>query len=251
VSDDPNIQAEILKLARLLHCQPERLSYLENVPSLEVRELREQVTDMLFSAHVKTLEKLAAASKLLPVAVTALIAERAFGPILTGRMAGLIEPARALAIAERLSAQFLAETACELDPRRTSEVIAGISPEQITEIAQVLVARNDYVTMGQAVGQLSREALQSALEVLGDQDLLRAAFVMDAKHRLPELAELLGSERLIGLIDVAEAAGLEDEATDLLAHLDEAHQAELLAEIAARDEESHRQVLDRLSRIRS
>jgi chromatin segregation and condensation protein Rec8/ScpA/Scc1 (kleisin family) len=74
---------------------------------------------------------------------------------------------------------------------------------------------------------------------------------MDAKHRLPELAELLGTERLIGLIDVAEAEGLEDEATDLLAHLDEAHQAELLAEIAARDEESHRQVLDRLSRIRS
>jgi hypothetical protein len=249
VNNEPNIQAEVLKLARLLRCPPERLSYLENVPSPEVRDLREQVMDMLFSAHDQTLEKLAAASKLLPVSLTALITERAFGPILAARMAGPMEPGRAVAIAERLSPQFLAETACEIDPRRASEVIASISPQQIAQIARILVDRRDYVTMGQAVGQLSPEALSSALSELSDEELLRTAFVAEDKERLPELAELLGRERLVGMIDVAERTGLEEEATDLLGHLDEAQRGDLLEAIRERDEESHRQVLDRLARI--
>jgi multidrug efflux pump subunit AcrA (membrane-fusion protein) len=247
VDSEPNVQAEILKLARLLHCPPERLSYLEDVPASDVRELREQATDMLFSAHDKTLEKLAASSKLLPVGLNALIAERAFGPLLTARMAGLIEPARAVATAERLSPQFLAETAGEIDPRRASEVIASIGAEQIAKIARVLVDRKDYVTMGQAVGQLSPEALKSALSELSDEDLLRTAFVAENKDRLPELAELLGRERLLGLIDVAEQAGLQEEATDLLGRLDEAQRSDLLEAIRERDEESHRQVLERLA----
>ena len=249
--DELNIQAEILKLARLLRCPPERLSYLEKVPASDVRRLREQTTDMLFSAHNQALEKLAAASKLLPVALTALIAERAFGPILAARMASLLEPSRAVAVAARLSTQFLAETASQIDPRRTSEVISGIPPKQIAEITRVLVAQHDYVTMGQAVGQLSNEALAAALSVLSDEDLLRTAFVAENKERLPELAELLGRERLLGLIDVAEQAGLEDESTDLLGRLDEPRRTELLEAIRERDEESHRQVVKRLAKIRS
>ena len=243
----PNIQAEILKLARLLPADSEELGYLEKVPPAQVRQLREQVTDMLFSAHDQTLGKLAAASKLLPVALVALLAEHAFGPVLAARMASLLEPGRAVAVAARLPASFLAETAGQIDPRRTSAIIAGIPPERIAEIARVLAANYDFVTMGQAVGQLSGPALRAGLDELDDEMLLRAAFVMDEKQRLPELAEMLGHDRLIGMIDVAERAGLETEATDLIAHLNPDQRSELLAAIYERDEQAHRQVLDRLA----
>jgi hypothetical protein len=88
------IRAEIIKLARLLGREPEGLEYLEQVPAADLRALREQITDALFSAHGHALGRLAAASKLLPIRVVSAIGERAFGPVLAARIAGLLEPER-------------------------------------------------------------------------------------------------------------------------------------------------------------
>jgi hypothetical protein len=246
-----NIHAEILKLARLLRVEPDRLSYLRRVDAEDVKQLREQATEMLFSAHDQTLSRLAAASRLLPVGLTARLAERTFGPILCARMAGVLDPDRAVDIAARLPAPFLAEVASHIDPRRTAPVIGGIPPERIAEIASQLVAREDFVTMGRAVGQLSPAALRAAMGVLDDASLLRAAFVMEDKESLSQLADLLDEERLIGLIDAAEESGLQEEAIDLLGHVDEARREALLAIIAERDEKNHQEVLDRLAKLRS
>ena len=66
---DPSLaaQSEIRKLARPLGCPPERLSYLAGVPPKDIRALREQLIEMLFSANDSTFKRLAAASRLLPV----------------------------------------------------------------------------------------------------------------------------------------------------------------------------------------
>ena len=85
-------RAEVLKLARLLRRQPEQLVYLEHVAHDDLRALREQVTDMLFAAHDATLRRLAASSKLLPVGLVAMLAQHAFGPVLSARIAGLLDP---------------------------------------------------------------------------------------------------------------------------------------------------------------
>ena len=66
-------------------------------------------------------------------------------------------------------------------------------------------------------------------------------------RRLLELAAMLGHDRLIGMIDVAERAGLEDEATDLISHLNQSQRNELLSELRDRDEQAHQQVVGRLA----
>jgi hypothetical protein len=43
--------AEVVKLARLLERAPEQLEYLERIPPADLRALREQITDGLFSAQ--------------------------------------------------------------------------------------------------------------------------------------------------------------------------------------------------------
>lgn len=239
----------MLKLARLLRCEPERFSYLEQVPAPEVRQLREQVTEMLFGDHDRTLSKLGAAAKVLPVALAAAITERAFGPILTARMAGYVEPKRAVDIAARLPTPFLADVACEIDPRRTSEVISGIPPARIAALTRVLADRREFVTMGRGVSQLSEEALRAAVGVLDDEEILRSAFVMEDKQRLPELAELLDHDRTIRMIDVAQESGLEEEALDLLDHLDDGRRTEVIEALRERDDVDP-QVLEQLSRSR-
>ena len=128
-ADALQARAEMRKLARILERDPGQLAYLEQLSLEELRSLRERVTEYLWSAHGSTLNRLAAASRLLPSAVSATISERAFGPLLSARMAGLVEPSRAVDIAGRLSPTFLADVAVELDPRRASAVIAGIPAE--------------------------------------------------------------------------------------------------------------------------
>ncbi len=101
-----------------------------------------------------TLSRLAAASKLLPVGLVATLGERAFGPVLSARITGLLDPGRAVEVAQRLPVDFLADIAVDLDPRRASAVIARIPPQQIGEVTRELVRRHESVTMGRFVGHL-------------------------------------------------------------------------------------------------
>ena len=221
-------RAEILKLARLLHCSPERLDYLEAVPPEEIRQLRDRVTDLLFDAHDATLSRLVAASRLLPVALVALMGERAFGPMLSARLAGRLDPERAVEAAARLSAPFLAEVAVELDPRRAKTALAGIPPDRVAEVTRELARRGEFVAMGRLVGYLPPETLAVAVTALTDGELLRAAFVMEEKERVEELAEALGEQRLEAIIEAAEREDLWVEAIDLLGHLGPERQAALV-----------------------
>jgi hypothetical protein len=223
-------QAEVLKLARLLHREPESLSYLEPLSLDDLRALREQVTDVLFSANRKTLARLAGTSKVLPAGVTATIAQRAFGPVLAANIAGLLEPSRAVDVAAKLPPAFLADVAIELDPRRATDVIAEIPPAQIAAVTRELLDRGEYVTMGRFVGHLPDESVDAALAEFDDRELLQIGFVLEQKERIDDLVGLLDPKRYSGLIDAAEE-GLWPQALDLLSYLGEQRRREL-AEIA-------------------
>jgi hypothetical protein len=229
-------RAEVMKLARLLHRDPAELEYLEDVPPEELQEFREQVTDVLFSAHGHALTRLAAASKLLPVSLVATIGERAFGPVLSARVAGLLEPSRAVEMAARLPVGFLADVAIEIDPRRASEVISQIPPDQVAAITSELIARDEHVTMGRFVGHLRPEAISSAVTVMDDSALLQVAFVLETKEGLQELVELLPVERIDGIIEAAATEDLWAEVLDLVSHLSDEQASRLADAAAARDD---------------
>lgn len=219
MSETLEARAEILKLSRLLCREPASLEYLADTPSAELRLLREQITDVLFTAHGPALARLAAASRLLPVALTATLGEKVFGPVLSARIAGLLDPDRAVDMASRLPVQFLADIAIELDPRRASAVISRIPPEQIAAITRELIAREEYVTMGRFVGHLGTDSIVSAVGVMDDTRLLHVAFVLESKDSLKELVGVLPSERLDGIVQAAASANLWPEVLDLLGHL--------------------------------
>ena len=220
MSDPLETRPEILKLASVLGSSPERLAYLDKVPAEDIRKLREQVTDVLFTANEASLKRLAAASRLLPVSLVAMIGQRAFGPVLAARITGLLDPARAVELGETMPTSFLADVSVELDPRRARAVIGGMPPERTAEVTRELARRGEFVTMGRFVGHLSPQALAAAVGVLGDGDLLRTAFVMEEKQRAPDLVGLLGEDRLQGLVEAARAEGLWDEIVDLVRHLE-------------------------------
>ncbi len=196
MADEPAVHAEILKLARLLQRKPEELAYLEQVPLKDLESLRDQVIEALFTDHEAVLRRLAAASRLLPVALVASLSENTFGPILSARIAGLMDPERADEVGQRLSVQFVADIAIELDPRRLRDVIARIPPDRIRAVTRVLARRQEYVTMGRFVGHLKDDALAAAINELNDDELVETFLVMEDPPELDRLARLTDADRV-------------------------------------------------------
>jgi hypothetical protein len=212
-------RAEILKLARMLDCEPGELAYLERIAVGDLRALRARIVEVLWDDDNAVLSRIAAASKLLPVPIIATIAQRAFGPLLAARLTALIEPSRAVDVAGRLPTEFLADIAVELDPRRAGSVLVSLEPARVGAITRVLVERGEEVTMGGFVGHLGDDAIRAALAEMDDATLLRVGFMLEDKGRLPLLVSLLPEQRVRGLIAAAAEAELWVEALDLLGHL--------------------------------
>jgi hypothetical protein len=223
---------EILKLARLVGGEPRDLGYLRHADAQDIRDLREQVTVTMFDADRQMLQRVSAATRLIPAKLAALIGERAFGPLLCARVTGLLEPSRAVDIAAKLPIAFLTDLAIQLDPRRASRVIAEIPPSQIAEITKLLDAREEHVVMGGFVGHLSEAALRAAIAVVSDEALLRIAYVVESKGSLGALVATLPSERLESIIVTAAERELWLEALDVLGHVSEVQRGEL-GDIAA------------------
>lgn len=220
MSEQVEVRAELMRLARLLGAEPEELSYLEAVPAAELRQLRGQVTDVLFAEN-PLLHRIAAAARILPGSVAAPLAERVFGAVLTARLAGVVEADKAVEIAGKLPVAFLADVAVELDPRRVGETLAKIPPAQVAAVAKELLRRREYLTMGTVVGQVPDESVAAALTHADPHSLLQVALVLEDKEDLPRLFALTEPERIVGIYAAAEQAGLAEEAADLLPYLTE------------------------------
>jgi hypothetical protein len=242
-TDAVQARAEILKLGQMLDRDPASLDYLQAVPLRDLRELRAQITDVLWSADGAFVGKVAAAAKLLPATLSATIGERAFGAVFCAQLAARLEPSRAVDVATKLPTPFLADVAVALDPRRTSAVIAGIPADRIAEITAELVRRGEYVTMGQFVGHLNDDALRAAVGVMDDAVLLQVGFVLEDKAGLDRLVALLPDGRMDGIIAAAAEENLWLEALDLLAHLAAGQRRQIIASAGALDEETLERII--------
>lgn len=188
--------AEILKLASALKVPPQRFGYLRQVPLEDLRRFREQVTGVLFDAHLGVLQRMAAASKLLPSPLLARMAQLVFGPLLSARIAGLVDPARGVDIARRLPPAFLADVAAELDPRRASGITAGLPERVVNAVAEELVRREDWVTVARFVDHLPGSTIVASLEFIPDAALSHIAALLDDPARIAYLVSLLPDDHL-------------------------------------------------------
>ncbi|MEV6280063.1 hypothetical protein [Nocardia sp. NPDC051832] len=221
------VRAETTKLARLLDVSdPARLEFLSGLSPAAIRAFRERATDLLFDRDAQRLQRVAAASKLVPTAISAKAAERAFGPVLCAAVAGSVEPAQAISIAKALPAQFLAETAVQLDPRRTAAVIAEVPPRLVAAVAKELFACGDHVTMGRFVGVVPEASMRAALPEASDADLLRIGFLLEDKSTMDTLLGIV-EDRIPGVIRAAGEHNLWAEAIDLLDTVDHANRAKI------------------------
>jgi hypothetical protein len=243
-------RAEVAKLARLLSAEDSRFTALTALPAEDLRVLRDQVVAVLYDSDVAALHRAVSASRLLPGAVSAAIAQKAFGPVLCARVAGLAPVETAVDVAKRLPIPFLADVAVAMDPRRAVDVIGAIPTDRVVAVAAELARRDEHVTMGGFVSHLDDAAIYACFAVLSDGDLLRTGFLMDDKARLDTVIGLLPPERLEGLVNTAHDEELWEQAIDLLEHLSDEHHQRLAAVIAAQDDERRTAMINAVGRDR-
>lgn len=124
----------------------------------------------------------------------------------------------------------------ELDPRRCSTIVAGMPAEQIAEVAEILGARDEHVTMGRFVGHMTDEAIEACLTVVDEPSLLRISHVLEGDDGLERVIELMSPEHLRRAIRAATEHDLWPEALDLLARVPE-RLAGRLGDLAAEEDD--------------
>jgi len=237
-------RGEVLKLARLLDRDPATLDYLQQLDAGDLRALRDGVIATLYDGDGGSLGRLAAASRVLPTGLTATLGQRAFGPLLSARLAGMLDPGRAIDVAGKLPPPFLADVAVELDPRRAVELIGGLGPDLIAAVTEELTARREYVTMGQFVGHLADEAVTAAVGVMDDRALLEVAFVLEDKRDVGRLLSKLSRGRVGGIMHAAAENDLWLQALDLLNHLSARQRRDMVAAALALEDGALQDVVD-------
>lgn len=241
------VRAETVKLARVLRREPDDLAFLAAVPAADIRHLRETVHEHLFDGDRATFRNLAAASRLLPAKVTAVVARKAFAPVFLARIAGEMPTDRAIDIARRIDPVFLADVTLELDPRRVGPIIRQMPVPVVREVATELLRRREYITMGLFVGHLSDAAIEEVIRATADEEhLLRIGLFIEARETIPTLVGMLSEDRLRRMVALAqdESTDLWAEGLSLMAHVDPATQRTLGDMMAEESDE----VLTRLMR---
>lgn len=233
-------QAELGRLARLLHVPETGLEFLHTADVDSLRQLRTAASRLLLDSRRTLFGRIAAASKLLPTALVARIAEHSMGPLLCARVAGEMATARAIDIARHLKPEFLARAAVHLETQRACELTAALPIERVAAVAQELIRRREYIVLGELVDTLPLSIVQAILPAIDDGEaLLRSAFFLEHTGRIADMLAVLPEPTLHAVIRTAAAedSDLWPHALALMSSVPEPWQRRLV-ELALRDDEA-------------
>lgn len=225
---EPLVRAELTKLARVLGTSEAEVGFLVPLGAAGLRRLGSRVSRLLFDDHRPVLQKLADAGRLLPATLVAKLSELVFGPMLSARIAGLMPPPRAVEVAQKLHAKFLADVCIELDPRSASELLALMPVKIVVEVSRQLLGRGEHMTMGRFVDDLTDQAVRAvADDITDDAALVRIGYFVERRERLNELVGLLDASRIRRLVAavVAGPAELQQAGLAMMSQLTHKQQA--------------------------
>ena len=217
---DLRSRIEVTKLARELDVDEAELAYLGASPAAELRELRRVTGEALFRRHETRVRLLASVSGVLPLGVTAKIAEGAMGAALSARIAGVMEPDAAARLVGHVSPDFLTELAVRLDPSRVGPIVALLPDDVLLDVARRLLRDGELITLARFVAVVDPEIVVRVAGEATGADLLRMALYTEDEAALATLARRLPEATLADLVGAAEDPEEREVALALLDTLD-------------------------------
>lgn len=217
---DFDLDAERIKLARLLNVEDEALDFLVSAHSSQVRGFREALSDALYRRHQENYARLAKLSRVLPLGASAKLAETVMGTVLGAGVAGEMDPERSARLAEKLSPKFLARLCIHMEPRRANNIIREIPKNIVVQVARELVAMNEHITLARFVTAIDQDVLHAVIEGVNDNaSLLRVGIFVEERDALSRLLEQLSDLRRRAVLQSATEQNLWPQTLVLLTHL--------------------------------
>lgn len=200
-------RAEVIKLAKLLGEKPQALEHLHALPAEALMQLREGLAERFFGGHRSLFQRIANASRLVPNAINAMVAQKVFGPVLSARIAGEMSPKTAVDMAARMPLPFMCDLALELDPKRARDIIRAMPVETSVAIAVEMQRRREYVIMGRFVDYMTDATIRACVAAFKDESvLIEIGKFMEAKARIKDVLRMLSPERQRKLLLAAAAS---------------------------------------------
>ncbi|MDQ4084599.1 MAG: hypothetical protein M3165_02165, partial [Actinomycetota bacterium] len=166
------VTAEIERTALLLRCKPRQIDFLSRFSAREIRALRMAVYERMYADHLPTYSRIASASRLLPMKVTAPLAQRMLPPRVSAGVVASLPADQAAAMSGRMSVDYVADVASFLSPTLAGPVLCRLPVELINRVADVLCEREDHNTMAEIVVALSDEQVVAVVEAIDDAETL-------------------------------------------------------------------------------
>lgn len=190
-------QAELMKLAEVLEVPIEQINFLADIPPEALRHFRTAMIDRIFDQQQELFRWFAAWVRWVPMWISVLMVRFWLGIHIATRIAGSLPAWRAASIAKHLPVDFMADIAKGLDPRMTRELVKLLSVQQVEAIANVLLARRDFMTIGRFVGMLPDQVIRDVAASIPDEgDLLEIIFHVDSRERIDHLIHVLPFDRI-------------------------------------------------------
>lgn len=159
---------ELERLARLLLVEVEDLATLHGVAPEALRTLHDQASDAMLEANRHALEPVVGLATKLPGAVVGKLIRAVLHPRIAARAVALLPHDQAVALAEGLPVDLLADVAAEADPRHLGPAMAALPVETIAAVTGELAARGDHVTIRALLPELAGERRAAAEAALGE-----------------------------------------------------------------------------------
>lgn len=216
---DLRSRLEAQTLARQLGVDAGELAFLEESPPEDLRDLRALVSAAIAHRHADLTHRLVGLSRLLPVAVTARIAEGALGPVLSARIAGALEPHDAARLVTHVDPAFLAEVAAHLDAARVAPLVAELPIDLVVGTGQRMLAAGEDVGLGRLVAVVDTDVALRVVAEASPAQLLRVVLHTEDLDALARVVESLDDDRVAALVAVAGEDATGETRAALLAQL--------------------------------
>ena len=229
---------EVTKLATELRAEESDLQFLVGRTPEELRRLRGHVAEALFTRHEDRVLRLASVSKLLPVPITAKIAELALGPMLSARVAGVLDGRDAAKLASHLDPKFLTEVSVSLDPKRVAPIVTALPDDLVVDVGRRLLAKGEHLALARFVSVVDVRLALAVVESGTAEDLLKVALYTDDTGSLDAIVKHVPDEMLADILRAADATHSWDAAVNLVTSLSHESLARIVHQIGVVEPES-------------
>ncbi len=241
-------RVEITKLAGDLYVEEGDLAFLRGSSPGDVRALREAASSARFARNEPRLQRIRRLSGMLPVPVTAKIAELVFGPLLCARVAAVLPPADAVKLASVLKPAFLTQVAMSLDPKRAEPILRALPESLVIDVGRRLLAQGEHITLGRFVSVVSVDAALGVVEGAAGSDLLKVALYTEEPAALEAIVQRLDDDALRSALDAAHVEQAYDDAVAMLAALSAGSAARFIGLMGALDPVAREEIVSAVVR---